>query len=66
MKKIKCPTVSTAVSVLIVLVFIAIMIKMLFDPGVNETTEISRIPEPQTMVLLGLGALVMTIRRRKS
>ncbi len=34
--------------------------------GVQPTTQITAIPEPATMSLLGLGALVMAIRRRRA
>ena len=34
--------------------------------GVQPTHEINVVPEPATMGLLGLGALVMAIRRRRS
>ena len=34
--------------------------------GVKPTFQVSQIPEPATMSLLGLGALVMAIRRRRA
>ena len=34
--------------------------------GVQPTIQIDAVPEPATMSLLGLGALVMAIRRRRS
>ena len=37
-----------------------------FSAGFQPTIQIDAVPEPATMSLLGLGALVMAIRRRRS